>query len=221
MERFPVEKVSQEEADKAKREGIEILYSYEQERYFIDEGGSGVVYKLPSGYCLKIIEDRSKSKKSDMYNLGNPPLVEARFQERMSKTEFLGKTRVPIYIGTIQSEVDRLRSAIIMERLDATNLQHIINGTADIPKSFLIHNFFEDLERFVQHMHDVEEIAHCDLYARNIMVDNETSEPRIIDFGRAVNLKKIESEVRQRQLMDHDFERLDEVFKALDALQNK
>lgn len=219
MEKIPGERRSEEEAERIKRETIEFLYSFEEERYFIDKGGAGMVYKIPSGYCIKIIEDRSKSKNRNMFDLGNPPLVEARFQERMSQTTFSGKTRVPKYMGTIESEVDHLHSAIIMERLNATNLQHIINGAAPLPENFSIHDFFEDLERFVQHMHEVEEIAHCDLYARNIMIDNETSDPRLIDFGRAVNLRKIESPAKRKELIDQDFLRLDEAYIALDALQ--
>ena len=34
-------------------------------------------------------------------------------------------------------------------------------------------------------MHDETGIVHGDLFARNIMVDKETGNPRVIDFGRS------------------------------------
>ena len=205
--------------EKIKMDALQTLYSYEQERFYIDKGGVGTVYELPAGFCLKVLEDRHTSPNKHLFDLGNTPYVEARIQEQMSHTNYTGKTRVPRMFGVITSTSDERKSAIIMERLQAVNLQHIINGTTQLPEGFSIDDYFSDLEKFVQHMHEVEQIAHNDLFARNIMVDNMNSEPRVIDFGRSINLANTDSKLEKQRLMDFDYKNLDDVFTDLDALQ--
>lgn len=224
MEKEPPPTSGQEhlaiDAEALTKESLAELFYYEQQQYFIDSGGVGKVYELPGNFCIKVFEDRHNSPHRDLMDLGNPPEVEKRFQERMAVTSYEGKTRVPSVIVAIFSDLPGGHNAIIMERLWASNVQHILNGTVELPEKFNLDEFFADLEKFLNHMHTVDKIAHGDLYARNIMVDLDTGDPRVIDFGRAIDLTR-KTEEEQQKAMDEDWERLDEVYEKLEALQNK
>ena len=95
-----------------------------------------------------------------MFDLGNTPEVEAIIQEQMANTDFDGPVRVPHMLAVISGSFEGDRSALIMERLNATNLRHAINGTRPFPEGFDLDDFMEKLEAFINHMHNVEMIAH-------------------------------------------------------------
>lgn len=193
--------------------GINQILAYEQEQYFVDKGGVGTVYQLPGGFCIKILDSRHNSPNSHLFDLGNKPEVESVFQDRMAKTNYTGKTRTPYVFWTFTPDNDEGKNAIIMERLQAINLQHALNGDATLPEKFSLDNFFDDLEEYIDHMHEVEHIVHTDLYARNIMIDTETGEPRLIDFGRAKDLNKIADEETRKKLIREDWNLFDETYK--------
>jgi serine/threonine protein kinase len=194
------------------------LLEFEQEEFFIDKGGAAKVYELPAGYCLKVINDCHEEEKQGMFLPGNTPHKEAMIQQQMSQTLFTGSTRTPAMFGVLSADKLGDTNAIIMERLNAVNLLHVINGTAEVPDGFDIQTFFKDLEAYTQHMHTHEKIVHMDLYARNIMIDNETAMPRVIDFGRAVRTTDTTPEVQARTNEDRDWETLDKAFNALDKI---
>jgi serine/threonine protein kinase len=202
------------------RESIEQYLSFEKEEFFIDKGGVGEVFRLPgSNYCMKLIEDRHNSPNRHLFNLGNTPYQEMKFQERASQTNFAGKTRVPKIVAASKTRLRNQKFMLIMEQLPAVNLQHIINGNASLPDNTDIDDFFGDLESFLNHLHRIEKIVHNDFYARNIMIDTVTAQPYVIDFGRAIDTSKISNERTIHHLEDGDWERVDEVYKMISALQ--
>lgn len=205
-----------ETIERIRRIAYEKLQEFESEAFFIDSGGVGKVYQLPEGYCLKIIEDRHNSPNSGMFTLGNTPLVEAKIQEQVAYTQFEGLTRVPKMLGVFNAEKLGEPNAIIMERLNAVNLQHVIKDKAELPESFSIDDFFTDLEKFVNHMHKVENVVHLDLFARNIMIDSETGAPRVIDFGRANRITDTTPDVQRFRLEDDDWNNLDKAYNDID-----
>jgi len=207
-----------ENFESIREEAIEILTEFESETYFMDEGGAGKVYELPGGLCMKVLIERHLMTDSQIYNLGNSVAEETKIQEQMARTDYSGETRVPKTFAYLSGTYPVERSAILMEKLDGVNLQHILNGTKELPESFDVNKFFDALEDFIDHMHRVEKIAHLDLYARNIMVDNETSVPYVIDFGRSERLTNSEED---KAKMEHDWQRFDEVLKGIKALQDK
>lgn len=219
FEKIPTPKTeTAHDFEKIQEEAIEILAQFEKDEFFIDEGGAGKVYELRGGICMKVLLERHEMPNSELYDLGNTVEEETKLQQQMARTKYEGSTRVPGTIAYLSGVYPGERSAILMERLNAVNLQHVINGTAQLPENFDINGFFESLEDFVAHMHDVEHIAHMDLYARNIMVDNETGTPYIIDFGRSIRLKDPEND---GQKTEDDWDRLEEVYEELIALQDK
>lgn len=202
--------------EKIRDEAIAKLREFESEENFIDEGGAGKVYQLPGGLCMKVLIERHLLPDSHKYNLGNTVEAETVFQEQMARTSYEGKTRVPKTVAFLSGTYPIERSAIVMEKLDAVNLQHVINGQAELPENFNIGDFFDDLAEFITHMHTVEKIAHMDLYARNIMIDTETGEPRMIDFGRSVKLGQ--DPEKDRESEEDDWKRYDEIYGAVQSL---
>jgi serine/threonine protein kinase len=192
------------------------LLEFEQDEFFIDDGGDGKVYELPAGYCLKVIKDKHNKPHDGTFTLGNTPYQEAMIQQQMSQTTFGGATRAPGMFAVLNATSLGDTNAIIMERLDAINLQHVINGSAELPEGFDIHPFFEDLEAYVSHMHKQEGVVHMDLYARNIMIDKSTAMPRVIDFGRAIRTTDTTPEIQVITNEDRDWDALDKAFNKLD-----
>jgi tRNA A-37 threonylcarbamoyl transferase component Bud32 len=203
--------------EEIKAEAIDLLAEFETEAHFIDKGGAGAVYALPNNHCLKVLLERHEKPNHEQYDLGNTVAEEARLQEQMARTTYAGPTRVPHTLAYLAGIYPIERNAIVMERLNAVNLQHAINGTAKLPEQFDLDTFFTQLEDFVDHMHTVEKIAHLDLYARNIMVDNETAIPYVIDFGRSERLLNPDTNRAKEQ---HDWDRLEEVYERIKALQD-
>jgi len=223
MEKFPLPSQAEKpitDFEEIREQALKQVFAYETPEHFIDHGGAGWVYELPQGYCLKVMENRHISPNRHLFDLGNSPRVEAVYLERMSHVQYEGKTRTPKFFGVIDSSSSEVKSAIIMERLDAENVQHILNGTASLPEQFDLETFFNDLEGFISKMHETHKLTHGDLYARNIMIDRQTGEPRLIDFGRAKPLAGLPT-AKANALCNEDFDRLNEVYEALKALQNK
>ncbi len=197
----------------------QVLGLFHSDEYYIDEGGAGKIYRLPVGYCMKLVKNRHDLENSGIYDLGNNAYVEARFQQRMSNTKYEGKTRVPKILGVVENVTPQGHTALIMEELDAVNIQHIIKGKAELPPNFNVEDFLSEVEDFIDHMQTNERIAHMDLYARNLMADKKTGSPYVIDFGRSVTLGSDTD--KNREFEDNDWKRLEEVYVALSSLQKK
>ncbi len=183
----------------------EILRLISNPDRFIDSGGAGDVFQLFSNreanLCVKIIKDRSKSDMASVMDLGNSPDTEARFQQIFSKFKIDGVRCPKCYGYWLSNDKSDLPAGIIMEQLDAVNLQHVILGKNDIemPKGFDADVFFDGVSEFLEQMHE-KGIVHDDIAARNLMVDTITGEPRIIDFGRTKPLRGFSERDRERQI---------------------
>lgn len=147
----------------------------------IGRGATAEVYvkKIKTGhsqYCFKFI-----------YNIHAPEYHE--HNDIKKETEFLLKlhnlnikgVKVPEPIGYIETNSAHV---LIMEKLNAVTLSSVLEEGVDLPENFQADEFFKKLEEFVQEMHK-HRIHHRDLHSGNIMIDMETGEPCIIDFGRA------------------------------------
>jgi serine/threonine protein kinase len=168
---------------------------------YIDRGGAGEVHALgPGRICIKLMKERGDENLVDAYgqeihyDLGNTPRTEAWFIEELSDFEVEG-VRSPALVEYFEGPE---YAAIVMERLEAVNLQHVLNGTAPLPPKFELDDFFERLESYIYELHDAKSLLHGDLEPRNVMIDLRTGYPRIIDFGRSMNLAVMPGEKRQR-----------------------
>ena len=184
------------------------------ESNYIDEGGAGKIYEVSDGSCLKIMKNRHMSKDSHMMNLGLSPVQEFQVLEKLHGLE-VSSCRAPVAEMCLESGET---AVIVMEKLPAINLQHVLNGTKELPEGFDYGFFFKTLEDYIDAMHKDRGIAHKDLYPRNIMIDEETGGPYVIDFGRAVVLDKLRADVAAKHTED-DWKRYDEIFTEMDKLR--
>jgi RIO-like serine/threonine protein kinase len=181
---------------------------------FLGSGGAGKVFNL-GDQCIKLIINRHGKQNSEMYKLGNSVFEEFDIQTKLNNFSIDGvfspKT-VRFYSG-------QETNAIVMERLDAANLQLILNGEEKLPECFDLDIFFEKLENYISEMHDEQGIIHLDLEARNIMIDKQTGDPRVIDFGQAKMF--VEKDEEFKLLEEKDFKNIDLTYKKVSSYLEK
>lgn len=160
-------------------------------------GGIGEVFSIGERFCVKMMKvtpDRT------IGGTRNPISREVMIQAALEDMNVEG-VRVPKCFGYWEAELDDgLRAGIIMEQLDAVNLQMVLNGTEEAPELFDPETFHEDLQAFIEEMHE-RHIIHNDLFPRNTMIDRKTGKPRLIDFGNSRSVVALPE--RQRELMKH------------------
>lgn len=154
--------------------------------YILDQGGAADVFTIKdAGICCKMVKRRELSPNKDDFKIANIAEVEARYQVKFSdiESEYGRSPQVVDLLYVTDLDTSEHYAIIVMEELDAVNLQHIFNGSADAPEE-MNGEFIDDVESFMFEAHD-RGLFHGDLYARNVMVDRKTGKPRIIDFGNA------------------------------------
>ncbi len=182
-------------------------------------GGAGKVfsYGFGSGVCVKIMKNRHRGAESARYNLGNDPKTEAIITSRMSACEVSG-VRSPSCLAFLEGGE---YGVILMEELNAVNLQLVLNGDEKMPENFNFEKAMDSLYEYVEKMHSEMDIAHNDLYARNIMIDRESGNPYVIDFGRSIDFRSIFYGEQERfNIEDDDFNKILKIEKALKSFQN-
>jgi len=166
---------------KALREEIKKYVSNPE--HFLGKGGAAMVFSF-EGQCVKLMKNRHNSASAGMFKLGNTAEKEFEIQGMLDEFEVDGVYSPMTGICYTGQE----NTAIVMEELNAVNLQLVINGEKSLPANFNADDFCLKLETYIYEMHDFG-IAHGDLFARNVMIDNETGNPRVIDFGKAMYSK--------------------------------
>ena len=71
---------------------------------------------------------------------------------------------------------------LMMETLPAVSVDDVLQNRAKLPKNFDWITFQNDLLDFVKAMH-ARRICHRDLHEGNIMIDRQTFQAYVIDFG--------------------------------------
>lgn len=171
-------------------------------RNYIDKGGAGSVYRLADGLCMKVMSPRRLSPNAAMMDIGNHPVVEANILRSLASRVVSG-VRVPYCYGFLEAKHAEDFDYLLMEELDAVNLQHMILKKIPAPEAFDPDAFTDALSDY---MHDLHKsgIAHGDLEARNVMVDRKTGLPRLIDFGRSRLLGRLSLAARDAAIADDD-----------------
>jgi serine/threonine protein kinase len=134
--------------------------------------------------CYKIIPD----VKSEFYNQGflyTDVEGEAKFLEDLQGID--ANVRVPKVYGTIEVYDPKRIDVLVMERLDAVSIDDVLKMRDALPPSFALEDFFKKLKAFIETMHN-KGIYHRDLHEGNIMIDKETGNPCVIDFGSSKKL---------------------------------
>jgi len=186
------------------------------ESRFLGKGGIGKVFELGNGLCIKIMENRHTKPDAHKYNLGNSPLAEFKIQNRLRGFEASGCFAPNIVACYAGAET----SAIMMEQIDGVELQKILNGEAELPDSFDFDTFFEALDDYLQEMHERFGIVHNDLEPRNLMVDRSTGLPRLIDFGRSLEVDDLDPQ-KAGIIKNAELNQMDVVYERVERFLNK
>ncbi len=211
-ERVHMSEVSPESA----RETVDKLLEHiSKPEHYIDEGGAAKVFRTPNGRCIKVLAPRHDSPNAHLMNLGNMLQEEAAFLERLSHFSSSG-VRSPRYLGYIR-DTDSGFSALLMEELDAVNLQHVLNRTEKFPKSFNADVFLKALADYVQVLNERAHVSHNDLEPRNVMIDRASGLPRIIDFGRSKSLTQLQKD-KKEALIAKDWACVEAIERAVDKI---
>jgi tRNA A-37 threonylcarbamoyl transferase component Bud32 len=209
--------------DNMDHENLERYFDYLQRNIsdpsrFMEKGGSGSVFNVNDSICIKMIEDRQmleerrareEEREPFHLDLGNRPFVEAHIQEHMGGL-VVGGVRSPQLVQYIRGETWH---GILMERLNAVNLQWVLNGKAPLPETFEKNKFLQSLGDYLDATHKEKKIYHGDLFPRNVMIHNETGDARVIDWGRAGQLKDTHDPSTEKDWIKYD--ELDATIMAL------
>ena len=158
----------------------------------IGSGNFGWVYKdtQENGLCYKKLQPGAEMRMNITAH------SEMKFLEAAHGTYEEVKTPYPIGLAEVivkneETGKKRLIKVIAMEYFEnSTKLEDVIAPKTqelqkDFPESFSPENFFVKLEDFIHKLHTEKGIYHRDLYSRNVLIDNETGNPIVIDFGDA------------------------------------
>ncbi len=150
-------------------------------------GQSAEVFKHPEfekSPCYKIIHTTS--------NIDLPLEKEAEIMLKILNENIGTETRVPLPIAVISSnkffnqktkKIEK-KEGLVMEQIYGYTLKEILENPKLLPKTYDHNKFFSDLKIFIEKMNSFG-IYHRDLHSGNIMIEEETGSPVVIDFGRS------------------------------------
>lgn len=174
-----------------------------------------------NGCCYKVITRQSESLLSAE--------DESMFLLELQKINKDVKTPDPLFSldATVSEDNGMLskKSLICMERIEGVSLKDVLENRVELPKNFDFNLFAQSLKEFVINMNNNLNIYHRDLHEGNIMVDNITAMPWVIDFGlsKKKNLTdedpyKTEVDVRNKVFTFKNDQ--DNVLRVLEDLDN-
>lgn len=128
--------------------------------------------------CLKIYKKPEQISEVDFYL---PPSQEQVFLNELQDIET--RARVPKVYACF--EANNGNSFLMMETLSAMSVDDVLQGREKLPVNFNLASFKKDLLDFVEYIHE-RGIYHRDMHEGNIMIDRETGQAYVIDFGAAI-----------------------------------
>lgn len=179
-------KAAEAENEPLEKHGERILELLQNKESELGEGRTANAHHGSSSdkVCYKIIPD----VKSEFYDQGTfftDVEGEAEFLESLQGLD--ADVRVPKVYGTIAVHEPKRMDVLVMERLRAVSLKDVVEMKAALPESFELESFFKKIQVFIDKMHK-KGIYHRDLHEGNIMVDEESGNPYVIDFGSSKKL---------------------------------
>ena len=144
--------------------------------FFLGNGSVAEVFSLNSDQrvCVKVIMSNER------YVEGNDVFQESKFLVALDGFEVEGVRTPRLKNVLVHDDV----TAITMETLDAANMTRVVEGRDSLPESFDFDDYFRRIEVYLRALHD-KGVYHNDFYLRNMMCDNTTGHPRVIDFGKS------------------------------------
>lgn len=158
----------------------------------VGEGNFSHVYSdtKMNGLCYKKFKPTAEQRMHITAEMEMDFMAKAHGIDPEVKTPYpLGIAQVVIKNNETQNK--KLIKVIAMEYFDdATRLEDIIEPhkaeyKKEFPDTFNSEDYFKKLTNFIEKLHNEKGIYHRDLKMRNIMIDNKTGNPIVLDFGDA------------------------------------
>jgi serine/threonine protein kinase len=142
----------------------------------LGEGRTANAHFLDSNarFCLKILKKPGEMPGVPFYNSLE---IEMGFLNELQELDSKVRVPKPYLAGDYKGN-----KFLIMETLNAHSIADILQGKGHLPENFNVADFYENLKSFVAKMHD-RNVYHRDLHEGNIMINPETAEIYVIDFG--------------------------------------
>jgi tRNA A-37 threonylcarbamoyl transferase component Bud32 len=168
----------------------------------IGQGGAAQVFQFgDTGFCIKVSEKNGPDR-----------LKESAFLERVGGF-VVGGVRSPYLLDSMDTPTSFV---LVMEQIRGFSLEDVFQGRATLAEDFNFDTFAEKLELYIQKLHETMNMVHGDIAPRNIMVDVQSLNPRVIDFGASKGLRNFKGDERQR-LEEKDWSDLGQ---SLEQLEN-
>lgn len=173
------------ENDPIIRELIEKIAELAHSENSIGKGMTAEVFisKTNPNVCYKIIHNDGDYKfRHSVYDEG----------ELLSQAEKIASSmgiRVPkpYYSILTKGKNGNEFEVLMMERLHASSIKDVIANDLDVPADFNFQSFTSKVELFFSKLHD-QNIYHRDAHGGNLMIEDETGTPCVIDFGASVKM---------------------------------
>ncbi|HXK35162.1 MAG TPA: AarF/UbiB family protein [Candidatus Paceibacterota bacterium] len=121
------------------------------------------------------------------------------------RSKNIANTPVPLYsiMPIDKSEKHPIigRGFFVMQRIEGSTIKDIIDQKLDLPTSFKFEDFFAKIGKFLQAIHK-EGIYHRDVHNGNIMIEANTADPFVIDFGNSVVFLEEEQKQIKEKILD-------------------
>jgi tRNA A-37 threonylcarbamoyl transferase component Bud32 len=128
---------------------------------------------------------------------------------------------VPKPYYSIITEGEPSLEALVMERMHATSVKDILEKKLGLPDNFDFSSFYKELSDFFEKLH-AKKIFHRDAHWGNIMINDKTGQPCVIDFGTAKesllsmeNPYLQETQTKDTVIFTDDMLRIQEVMREL------
>lgn len=164
-----------------------ILDQGPEHKNFLGKGETAEVYVFKSikPIAMKIMSVDTVSSNASQYGITNNLHEETRLAEQAYEIDD-ENVRVPRQIASFKVNADTKTEISLMEAVDGVTIKDVIMDPDKLPEKFDEKVFLDELRAFVRKM-NAKGIHHRDLHEGNIMIDNRTGKPIIIDFGLATD----------------------------------
>jgi serine/threonine protein kinase len=208
--------------DFEKNERIKLFYErnkkviedlLEQAKNKLGEGMTAEVHFLDSNeeICLKIL----KTSRELPYHVTLEQEMEFQSLVKEIIHDFDEESKVKIpkpYLTADYTENDEEEGIkfFLMEKVKGKSIKDIIEGNGSLPEGFSIKSFRDRMIKFIDKIHK-KDIYHRDLHSGNIMLDSDSGDIYVIDFGASTKSFGDEDPYRQEQFRDTKFYTTDEL----------
>ena len=151
---------------------------------------------------MDFVADNSVLREAMIQRTAHTILAEAGMQNAVPDINFIIKIDRE-ESGEVNGDpfvVSEAVNLMFMEQVQGMNLEEMIyQGAPSVAEKMDIPSIEQKLREMVGLLHEGG-IAHRDLSLRNIMLDSETLEPRIIDFGKSIHQPVLQEADKERDI---------------------